>query len=172
VRAALGRGCRFGLIASSDGHDGHPGNAQSPLFKHHHLFHHGGSGWVAAICPELTRAAVFDALYRRSCYGTTGVPILLWFEVNGHPMGSELDAAAAGSRPRLTLQCQGTNGIDHIRVVRNGQVVHTVSGYGEPTLAFEWEDETPRRDLADCYYVRVVQVDRESAWSSPVWLSR
>ncbi len=46
LRPALARGHRFGFIASADAHDGHPGNAQSPLVKHHHQIHFLGSGRV------------------------------------------------------------------------------------------------------------------------------
>ena len=171
VREALGRGYRLGLIGSSDGHDGHPGNAQSPLVKHHHLFHFCGSGRAAVLCRELTREAVFDALHARRCYATTGTPIVLDVTVNGAAgMGQELAAIPAGKRPQLRVACVGTNGIDHIRVVRNGQVAHTQPVHGAFETELEWEDPVYDPDTPTCYYVRVVQKDRESAWSSPVWL--
>ena len=106
VRDALERGCRVGLIASADGHDGHPGNAQSPLVKHHHIFHPNGSGLAAVFVDELTPAAVYEALKNRSCYATTGVPINLWFAVEDNMMGSELPALGQGSRPNCRLPAQ------------------------------------------------------------------
>ena len=169
VRDGLGRGHRFGLIASADGHDGHPGNAQSPMVKHHHLFHHCGSGWAAVFCEELTREAVFDALHARRCYGTTGVPIVLSFAVNGRPMGSEI-AAVPDGRVVVRISCQGANGLDHVRIVRNGRVVHTVPCHGERGAEIEWQDVDYVPSAPCFYYARVVQVDRESAWSSPVWV--
>lgn len=159
VRDAIRRGHRFGLIASADGHDGHPGNAQGPLVKHHHQFHFCGSGRAAVLAGELSREAVFDALHARRCYATTGPPILL---------DARVDGQVAGGRPRIAVSCRGTNGIDHLRVVRDGQVVHTVPGHGQFHLDLEWEDGAATG--SHCYYVRLVQVDRESAWSSPVWL--
>ncbi|HPA47252.1 MAG TPA: CehA/McbA family metallohydrolase [bacterium] len=170
VRDALNRGWRAGLIASSDGHDGHPGNAQSPLVKHHHQFHFLGSGRAAVFADELTREAVFDALYARRCYGTTGPPIVLSFILNEKPMGSEIPSLKRRKAPQVKILCEGTNGIDHIRIVKNGNVCHTVPAHGEFSGTVEWEDAEFDPDRSNYYYVRVVQVDRESAWSSPIWI--
>lgn len=169
-QAAMRRGLRYGVIGSADGHDGHPGNAQSPLVKHHHIFHFCGSGRAAVLAKELTREAVFDALHERRCYATTGTPIVLSFNVNNAIMGSELPALPSGRKPRLTVRCQGTNGIDHIRIVKNGEVIRTLPGHGAHGCSVEFEDTTYSSEEPSAYYVRVVQVDRESAWSSPVWV--
>ncbi len=169
VREALARGLRFGLIASADGHDGHPGDAQSPLVKHHHQFHFCGSGRVAVLAETLTRAAVFEALYCRRCYATTGPPIVLDVSLNGAPMGSELPAEETARGRRLRVAVRGTNGIREIRITRNGRVVETIACHGAFEEEREWEDRTDPSEPAS-YYVRVVQVDRESAWSSPIWV--
>lgn len=170
VREALNRGMRFGVIGSADGHDGHPGNAQSPMIKHHHLFHYCGSGLAAVFAPELTRESVFDALYNRACYATTGTPIRLWFEINGKMMGSVLPRLDGRERPRLKMLCSGTCGIDHLRIVKNGSVAETIPCHGEPSVSLEWEDGAFDGERSNYYYVRVVQNDRESAWSSPIWV--
>jgi hypothetical protein len=169
VRDALDRGYRMGMIASSDGHDGHPGNAQSPEIKHHHVFHHLGSGRAAVLCDELTRTNVFDALWDRRCYGTTGVPIGLEFEVNGSVMGSELAAISTG-RPVLTIGVEGCNRLDHIRIVKNGRVVHTHPCHNEWDMQLEWADDAYDPAQPSYYYVRAVQADMQSAWSSPIWV--
>lgn len=170
-RDALRRGQRYGVIASADGHDGHPGNAQSPLVKHHHIFHVCGSGRAAVLAEALTRDAVFDALYARRCYATTGVPIVLDVRMNERGlMGQELPALGAGARPQLTVRCKGSNGLDHLRIVKNGREVHTAPCHGAFTAELAWEDPDYDLDQPASYYVRVVQVDRESAWSSPIWV--
>lgn len=169
-RDAVRRGLKMGLIASADGHDGHPGNAQSPLVKHHHIFHFCGSGRAAVLVPELSRAAVFDALYDRRCYATTGVPILLDVSLNGASMGRELTELPYGKYPLLKIKCRGSNGIDHLRIIKNGRVVHTHFCHNELSCDWAWEDAAFRRDQLNSYYVRVVQRDYESAWSSPVWV--
>ncbi len=167
VREALQRGLRFGLIASSDGHDGQPGNSQRRPYEA--AGRHGGSGWAAVLTNELTRENVFDALYARRCYATSGVPIYLSFEINGSVMGSELPALSDGC-PVLRVTCDGANGIDHIRIVKDGQFAHTHFCHGEWHSELEWADDHYDPSRPSFYYVRVVQVDGESAWSSPIWI--
>ncbi len=167
---AIRRGQRFGVIASSDGHDGHPGNAQSPLIKHHHIFHFLGSGRAAVLAPELTRSAVYDALHARRCYATTGTPIVLDCRIGGAVMGTEMPALPSGRVPQITLTCTGTNGLDHIRIVKNGKMVHTIPCHGQRSVQEEWEDKDYDPECPTCFYARVVQQDRESAWSSPIWI--
>ncbi|MBI4556774.1 MAG: CehA/McbA family metallohydrolase [Candidatus Hydrogenedentes bacterium] len=169
VRDALNLGNRLGLIASSDGHDGHPGDAQSPYVKHHHIFHHLGSGRAVVLARELTRQAVWDALHARRCYATTGAPITLSFTLEGAIMGTEIPALPSG-RPVLQVACAGSNGLDHVRIIKNGKVVHTSFCHGEWDWQLHYEDYrySPREPAY--YYVRVVQVDGESAWSSPIWV--
>jgi hypothetical protein len=169
VRAALRHGHHFGLAAGADGHDGHPGDAQGPVTKHPHQYHFCGSGRTVVLAPELTRDAVFDALFERRCYATSGPPILLDVRVNGALMGQRLHFRQPG-RPQVSLTCRGTTGIDHIRIVRNGHVVLTHPCHGEHEAAIEWEDTTWDGTAPISYYARVVQRDRESAWSSPIRL--
>ena len=167
VREALRKGLRFGLIASADGHDGQPGNAQRRPKES--AGRHGGSGWAAVLADDLTRESVFDALYARRCYGTSGVPIILSFNIGGAVMGSELPAMSTG-KPVLRVSCHGANGIDQIRIVKNGRFAHTHFCHGEWQSELEWADDCYDPGAATCYYIRIVQVDGESAWSSPIWL--
>jgi hypothetical protein len=111
---------------------------------------------------------VFDALYARRCYATTGPPIVLDVSMNGRVMGEESGPLSAGTRPQLKIACEGSNGIDHIRIVKDARVVHTVPCHGEFRYELEWEDTVFNSGDPANYYVRVVQKDRESAWSSPI----
>lgn len=70
----------------------------------------------------------------------------------------------------LTVQCVGSNGLDHIRIVKNGRIVYTQPCHGEWDCEVVWEDAAYDASRPNSYYVRVVQQDRESAWSSPIWL--
>lgn len=171
VQAALNRGLRLGIVASSDSHDGRPGNSDWLRVRRGYF-----NGYTAVWAAELARESVFDALYNRRCYGTTGSRIILRFSVNGKPMGSEL--TDRGPR-ELYIQVSGTDTIDTITVIRNGLNVHThVAGLDEVTL--NWHDPDPFDAIARkgddglpfvYYYVRIRQVDGELAWSSPVWIS-
>lgn len=83
---ALRRGYRMGVIAGSDGVDGRPGNS--------HPGHMGvrnvRGGLTAIVAPELTRAALWNALQNRHCYATTGERILLDFRIAGARMGDAI----------------------------------------------------------------------------------
>ncbi|HWI63412.1 MAG TPA: DUF3604 domain-containing protein, partial [Symbiobacteriaceae bacterium] len=120
---ALNRGLRFGLIASSDGHDGNPGNAQSPVYRHHHLWHYLGSGLTAVLADDLSRESVLQALHDRRCYAVTGAPIVLDFRLNDHLMGRELSAGQVGRKPLLTADVTGTTHLTRLEIIKNGRIV-------------------------------------------------
>ena len=158
----------LGIIASADGHDGHPGNAQSPFPKHKHLFHFCGSGLTAVLCDSLTRDNVYEAIKNRRCYATTGAPILLDISCNGYVMGSIIPGSA--SKPEITISCRGTNAIKEIRIIKNGDIRYVHQCCGAHTADFNFTDTEYNGEAAN-YYIRVVQEDRESAWSSPFFIS-
>jgi hypothetical protein len=160
------------MIGSSDGHDGIPGDSQSPETKHHHIYHFCGSGRAAVLANQLTRDDVYDALYDRRCYATTGSPIKLEFTAAAEGkqsviMGQQIKSSRS---PLFNISVEGTNGISQIRIVKNGHVVFHRDGYGRRDAVFEWHDDNFTADAS--YYVRVVQADYESAWSSPIWIER
>ena len=162
---ALMMGHRLGLMASSDGHDGNPGNANWS-FRQPHIHHRLGSGFIAVLAEELTRASVWDAMYARRCYATTGTRIVLDFRVNGAIMGSEI--AAPARTPRLIeAAVTGTAPLQRLELVRSGEVVASVECSG---MTQELEIEDDAADGPAFYYLRVYQTDGEMAWSSPVWV--
>ncbi|MCL4425739.1 MAG: DUF3604 domain-containing protein, partial [Firmicutes bacterium] len=160
------RGSRLGFIASSDGHDGHPGGAEAwtGLALRPKPY---GSGLVAVYAEELTREAVFEALRRRRVYAVTGARIQLGFWVAGHFMGEETHMKA-GVRPEIRISVEGIFPLELIEVVRDGHVIGRW-GWGEKRAEILHVDETPPPGL-HFYYLRVRQGDGEMAWSSPVWV--
>ncbi len=157
------QGLVLSTIAASDDHRSHPGQP------------HWGVAAVRA--PALTREAVFDALYARRTYGTTGARILLDFTVDGAPMGSE---TTADSPPRLHVEAHGTDVIESLQVLRfsTAEGGFSVLFDLEPgALDFSWSGlDGGFRDDA-IYYVRLRQRGHVRgrvvmAWSSPVWVTR
>jgi hypothetical protein len=157
------QGLELSTIASSDDHRAHPGQPQY--------------GLAAVAATGLTREEIFDALYNRQTYGTTGARILLDFAINQYPMGSRI--AAAGPL-QLRIEAHGTDSIDLLEVLRYDKsdgaftVIYSLHPGG---LDFIWTqtDETFRED--SIYYVRLRQAGlvRNSismAWSSPIWVQR
>ena len=164
----------MGIVASGDSHDGHPGNSEWLRVRRGYR-----GGLVAVFAPELTREAVFDALWDRACYGTTGARILMDVRLSGAQMGQELTSSSDRERRLVEVDVQATAPIRDVTIVRNGEEVHSVKGTGEGA-AFDWGDTSDfgRTALKGFdgrpfiyYYVRVTQVDGEMAWSSPTWVS-
>ena len=157
------RGLVLSTIAASDDHRAHPGQP------------HWGVAAVRA--PALTREAIFDGLYQRRTYGTTGARILLDFTVDGEPMGSEI---TADGPPRLHVAAHGTDVIESAQILRFSQadggfsVIHDLQPHA---LDFAWSgvDGGFRHDAV--YYVRLRQRGHvrgrvAMAWSSPIWVTR
>lgn len=162
----LARGYRLGVTAGGDNHDSRPGRrgatdrwrkgrmAQPP-------------GLVAVYAPELTREHVFDALWARRCYGTTGQRILLDFRINGHWMGEEIIAPSHDAPRHVSLWVLGESDLESVELLMNNEVVAAWTPIGNE-LRIEWED--PSQLLGSSfYYARVRQKDGGRAWSSPIW---
>ena len=162
---ALLMGHRLGLMASSDGHDGNPGNANWS-HRQAHLHHRLGSGFIGVLANEMTREAIWDAMYDRRCYATTGTRIGLSFTVNGAIMGREITARDGEARV-IQAEVTGTAPLQRLELVKSGEVVYEQQcrGMSESLDVAEADGEGPA-----FYYLRAFQTDGEMAWSSPVWV--
>jgi hypothetical protein len=182
IQSALALGLRLGFVGGTDNHRAQPGSKRSNL---------GGlvadeiinGGYTAVFAPELTREAIFDALWDRRCYATTSRRILLDVAMDEHPMGSDLsaeDAAPFADERSISIRAIAHGEIDRIEIVRNNETVGSVEVGGErETLTYS--DGTPLPEVPAVsdeapdvvfYYVRVIETDGNMAWSSPIWLGR
>jgi hypothetical protein len=156
-------GLQLSVIASSDDHRARPGQPQY--------------GLAAVTAPDLTREAIFDGLYNRRTYGTTGAKILLEFSIDGQPMGQQVSISGS---PRLSLEAHGTDLIDRVEVMRYSKSdgAFKIRYILEPRnydITWTQTDEEFKED--SIYYVRLRQAGlvRERiamAWSSPIWVKR
>ncbi|MCH9633679.1 MAG: hypothetical protein S4CHLAM7_04110 [Chlamydiae bacterium] len=175
VIAALKRNCRFGFVAGGLDDRG----------VYTDFFESGQEqytpGLTAILSDEQSRESVFQALYNRSCYATSGARILLGFNISGYRMGSEI---STGEKPGLAINrhihgfVAGTNPIEKIEIVRNGDVIHTLTP-NEKNYDFTYDDLVDLREIIlkskeappfVFYYIRVIQSDGHVAWSSPIWI--
>ena len=152
VQTALALGHRLAFIGSTDTHNGRPGT---------------GHARCAIVSPEFTRQGLWQAMYDRRCYATTGVHALVLFSVNGQPMGSEIQAAAAAPR-KVTWRAIGTSPIKRVDLLRNNEVVKSWPGAGDD-MAGEFLRDA-KLEKTEWWYLRVIQQDTHLAWSSPVWV--
>jgi len=162
VEHALKRGARLGFIASADHSFGHPGDDFWWVLSNY------TGGLAAVYATSLTREGVWEGLWNRRCYGTTRARILLEFEINGHVMGEEF--AIGQSDRELKVSVSGTCAIDHLNVVKNGRILTKHPGREQMDLTFSYIDKAGDYPT-DYYYIHVVQVDGEQAWSSPIWVT-
>ncbi len=171
VQDALRMGHRLGIVAGSDGHDGFAGRSRMHIpgyspWGGEHLYYPGGL--TAVYAPELSRAAVFQALNQRHCYGTTGQRIIVQFHVNDHQMGDEVEVATNGPYAgKVTVH--GAGPIDRIEVVKDTATFLIHKGHGMDE-SFVFEDSSPISGT-HFYYIRVTQKNGVVAWSSPIWVT-
>jgi len=175
---ALARGYRLGFVGGSDSH-GLRWHATEMEGRAGHIAAGTRVGWkedafrtgmTVVLAPELTREALFQALYDRRCYATSGEPIVLDVRVNGELMGSELSSSTP---PQITVSVRGTAPIRSIEVVRSGHPfggVHCLPGEGLTDMTFSLHDRMIIPGETHYYYVRVLQEDGNMAWSSPIWV--
>lgn len=142
----LRRGLKYGTCCNSDGHKGNPGM----------------NGLTAVYALELTKAAIFKAIRNRQTYGTTNARIKLLFTADGSLMGSTLPCAEKSS---LHIQVAGEEPFKSVELIRNGELFKR---FRPMTHAVETTLEVDT-SVAAYYYVRAVQLDNETAWSSPIW---
>jgi hypothetical protein len=160
------RGHRLGILASSDNHTGRPGYGflQNPLLAGNGF--EVGTALAAIYAPEIERGAIFDALFARHAYATSGDRVLLAVTMGEARMGQE---SAGAHVPPIVVEAEGTAPIAAIEFMKDGALVHTVPGSGE-SMRVEWQDPTPpSAALTATYWVRIAQENGEEAISSPIW---
>jgi hypothetical protein len=118
VHDVLSRGYRVGITAGTDGVMGRPG-ACHPGRR---LIRNLRNGLTAVYAKELTRESLWEAFQARRCYATSGERIRLWFEVNGAPMGSEIQS---DNNPEVSFVVEGTAAVERVELLRGSDVVHT-----------------------------------------------
>ena len=139
-------------------------------------------GLTAVLCDRLTRQNIFEAIYNRTCYATTGDRIVLGLSLAGHLMGSELSTV---QKPGLHVirhisgYVAGTAPLKKVELLRNGTVLKVFSSTTN-SLDFEYDDmdelakiclKVPESKVPFVfYYLRVTQANGHMAWSSPIWV--
>ena len=79
------------------------------------------------------------------------------------------DAFASRTAPRLDIVVKGTGRIDEIAIVKDSRFLYRTEPEGSEAR-FSFADKEPG-SRESYYYVRVLQRDRNIAWSSPIWVN-
>lgn len=112
---AMQQGHRVGVSCGSDDHKGrlgasYPGSGAFGV----------RGGLLCVFATELTREAIWRAIWNRQCYGTTGERIALRVSAGGVGMGGELGAAQP---PDFQIAVDGTAEIERIELRRGMECV-------------------------------------------------
>lgn len=162
IQDGLAMGLRFGLIGGSDSHG---------LLWHHR------AGWkrdcnrtglACVLAPRLTREAIFDALWRRRTFASTGTKPRMDFRVNGHLMGEEIETSETGVSIRVDVTAPEV--LDYLTIVKNNEDWYDYGGEGFRSRFTVSDDEL--EPGVSWYYLRVTFKTGDMAWSSPVWVTR
>ncbi len=166
VQEALALGYRFGFTGGGDRHDQAVDERKYPI----RVYPHGLVGvWAEALTPT----SIWEALYARRTYATTGARIFLRFRINDLFMGEE---GALTTEPEVYIRVAGTAPIKEIELVKydlRGYMARTIKPEEDfPGDSWDTEYRLVDRDIVDStfYYLRVSQEDGHQAWSSPIWL--
>jgi hypothetical protein len=152
IWAALERGYRLGLIASSDHWSTH-------------------LSYACVYAEDLTRESIFRAIQSRRTYAAMD-KIILEFSINDHPMGEEFETAGP---VELRAKVLGTANLAKIEIVKNNEFIYAVEpAKREHTFTFRDMAAAPGTSY---YYLRVTQENNLPdgspimAWSSPIWVN-
>ena len=175
VATFLERGHRVGIVASTDNHSGNAGygvrrndvtrGPDGAIFSRFSPAERG-TALLAVSAGELSRDSIFQGIYHRRTYATSGERIVLRFEVAGEPMGGEVRVTGP---VEIAAQVVGADRLKLVRVVKNGRILYSIDPANDEA-AFEFLDADGAPDGA-YYYLDVVQTDGEKAISSPVWVN-
>jgi len=107
ARIGLGRGLKFGFVASSDSHNAFPGAY--------------GEGLLGVLAADLNRDAIMEAINSRRTWALTGDRIEVDFTVDGAVMGS---AVETGASIEVGYDVQGRDEMDVVELIQDGRIVH------------------------------------------------
>ena len=116
VEEAIRRGYKVGITGGTDGVMGRPGACRPGR----RVTRNVRNGLTAVCARELTREGLWEAFSARRCYATSGERILLWVEVDGHPLGAEY---ATNGHPLVRVEVEGTAAIERVDLLRGLEVI-------------------------------------------------
>jgi hypothetical protein len=112
------------------------------------------AGLVAAIIKwedGLTREALWEALWNRRTYATSGERILVDFRINGELPGGTIKVSGL---PKVEITVAGREEIETIELIRNSKVVARIES---PGRIFSTSFSDRDFQCSSYYYVRISQ---------------
>ena len=147
---ALAKGYKLGVESSSD-----------------HISTH--SSYTMIYTPTTERNDIVESMRKRHAYGATDNIVLDFHAAAGGRTYMMGDAFRAAAVPPFTVDVRGTDRIQSVEIIKDAKFVYRTEP-GGAGAQFIWVDNDPSPGTS-WYYVRVIQVDRNLAWSSPIWVT-
>ena len=173
LQDALANGYRPAVIGASDAHIsalGHPMGvlmAFGRFFKGEVNYRDAGfgSGPIAAVWAErCERESIWKGLKSRRTFATTGARIILNVKVNGHRIGSEIEAIDFAE---IHIEAHGTAPVQRVDLIRNDRCLKS---WFPNALDIDLTFRDKNLLQQGVYYIRLRQQDGEYAWSTPIWV--
>lgn len=157
VQDALAKDYKLAFIAGSDGR-----------FDIDRPPHYPG-GLTAVWAPQLTSQDIWNSLYSRKVYATTGARIFVKWTVGGGVPGSEI---GVDSYVEISLFVVGTAPIKEAQIIKWENGYQTARTFSSPNeiLSTTWTETNP--PYRGFYYLRITQEDGHMAWAGPIWVYR
>jgi hypothetical protein len=126
--------------------------------------------YACTLASEFSREGLLDAMRRRHSYGATDNIILDYRAQAGGREYLQGDIIDTPGEYKLLVKVVGTAPIRQIDIVRNHTFIHNRQPL-QSEVSFTFVDNQPPAGES-YYYVRVIQVNEQMAWSSPIWITR
>jgi len=140
---------KYGFVANSDSHYGHPGM----------------QGLAAVYARSLDKKSILEAYRGRHVYGLSGDRIRLLFTGNGKLMGSEMPNT---SPKEFLIDVVAEYKLKKVELFKNGDLFRRF--VPDDLLTFRKELKIADPEPSN-WYVRVTQENNQMAWSSAIWYS-
>jgi len=126
--------------------------------------------YACTLATEFTREGLLTAMKQRHSYGATDNIILDYRLQSGGREYLQGDLADVKGEFRLWVKAIGTAPIRQVDIIKSNAFVHNVQPL-QKEVTFTWVDNQAKAGES-YYYVRVIQVNDQIAWSSPIWVRR
>lgn len=177
VQDALKKGYKLGFTAGGDDHFGvypsgsiDPDNGLYPL------------GIMAVWAKSLTKQDIWNALFNRKCYGSTGPRIIIKFFIENYTMGDIINLeknAEIKEERKIKFSLVSPVIIEKVELIRNNVPIISYTPNSEifnaehvdikifNNIALDHSQDTEKFVF---YYLRIHLQGNNMAWSSPIWI--
>ncbi len=115
---------------------------------------------------KFDRPGVFEAADARRTIAATD-KIFMQFSCNGKMLGSIFETS---DKPTMKIAVKGTAPLASVIIVRNEQNYKTFTPSDTKDFQAAFTDDKPI-DGENRYYLRIIQIDGNMGWTSPVWVT-